>query len=281
MTSLPDIIPREPGFRFEDLPRYWHGQRPGPTALFNAVSLLFPDGEAFFIESVKAVRGRIADPKLDADVTAFIVQESIHRREHARYNALLERQGFPVRFLAKRSRMTWQRRVLSAKQQVALTAAMEHYTAVNSRLILEDPRVLAGADPTFARLWRWHALEEIEHRALGFDVYKAVASPGLRGYLTRIAMFVVASSLFTLGVLGNIGMLLKADGLFWSWRAWGGVWRFIFWSPAMLPRVTLAYLAYFKPGFHPNDHDVAGLIARARHEFEADAIPAMRPAAAE
>lgn len=277
LAAATAIIARNPQFALGANPRAWHGGDPALTAFFNGMSLLFPDGEAFFIDSVKELKPDDLSPALAADIRGFIAQESIHRREHMRYNAGLEAHGYPCEAIAKRSRMAWARRIFSPLQRLALTAAMEHYTALSSRLLLADPRLLQGAEESYRRFWRWHALEELEHRAVAFDVYRAAGPRGLRGYGLRVLMMLVATVFFTGRLFANTHALLRADGRGWSARMWGRILYFLFLRPAVVPRLILPYLGYFRPGFHPSDHDVAALIERARGDY--DAAPAAAPPA--
>ena len=49
--------------------------------------------------------------------------------------------------------------------------ALEHFTAILAHQLLGNPRHLAGADPESAALWRWHAIEEIEHKGVAYDTW--------------------------------------------------------------------------------------------------------------
>src|SRR3546814_16965350 len=55
--------------------------------------------------------------------------------------------------------------------QLAATCALEHFTATLANAILADPAHLAGADAEAQRMWRWHAIEEIEHKAVAYDTW--------------------------------------------------------------------------------------------------------------
>ncbi|MBM4204256.1 MAG: metal-dependent hydrolase [Gammaproteobacteria bacterium] len=45
-------------------PKYWFGGLPFETHFFNALSTTFPEGERFFIQSVRIHSGTIGDPGL-------------------------------------------------------------------------------------------------------------------------------------------------------------------------------------------------------------------------
>ena len=69
------IMPVRRDLRF-DLPveraKDWHGLGSHVTHFFNALSLLFPAGERFFMDSVRNYRDRIDDPVLKQQVLGFI-----------------------------------------------------------------------------------------------------------------------------------------------------------------------------------------------------------------
>src|SRR5688500_17184178 len=82
--------------------RSWHPEGLHVAHFFNALSIFFPEGEKFFIDSVRHFRDRIDSPALQRDVKGFVGQEAMHSREHRRYNAALERLGLPVEKLEEK-----------------------------------------------------------------------------------------------------------------------------------------------------------------------------------
>jgi len=243
--------------------RHWHGGDPGKTAFFDALSIMFPPGERFFIDSVKQFKDQISDPKLRQDVAGFIAQEHLHTREHVDYNRRLDRLGYRAGHLETKlsRRIKWAQSIFSAKRQLAVTCALEHFTAILANELLSDPAYLAQADPEFKRLWTWHALEETEHKAVAFDVLKSV-SGGLAGYLLRIRAMVFVTILFNLRTFNHTVSLLKTDGRALSPRTWISLLNFLFGKPGLLRRPAGAYFSYYRPGFHPWQHDNRDLIAR-------------------
>src|SRR5690349_16719467 len=169
VQSRPAITPRNIRFDFDpSLPADWHSGEPGITVFYDALSLTFPEGERFFIHSVRNFSSQVSDAALKQDVEAFTSQESIHSREHMAYNALLRARGVPVEKFDKliRTGIRLAERHLPKKALLAATCAYEHYTALFAELLLGDERVLAGAHPFYRDLWRWHAMEEEEHKAV-------------------------------------------------------------------------------------------------------------------
>src|SRR5438445_13182467 len=122
----PPIQPRNINFGLpDDLPRHWHSGDPYITGFFNGLSLMFPEGERFFVDSVRHFQDRITDPKLREEVRGFCGQEGIHGREHRRYNELLAAQGYPVAALERLVDFGLSLdRKLSPTWQLALTFAL-------------------------------------------------------------------------------------------------------------------------------------------------------------
>ena len=83
-----DIIRRDLDFNFDPslVPRDWCNGDEFTTTFMNALSLLFPEGEQFFVESVKHMQARITSPELQRRVAGFIGQEAMHGREHRAFN---------------------------------------------------------------------------------------------------------------------------------------------------------------------------------------------------
>ncbi|SER14533.1 hypothetical protein SAMN04488038_11737 [Solimonas aquatica] len=236
----------------------WHDAGVHVSHFFNAMSLFFPDGERFFIHAVRHYRDQIRDPQLQQAVTGFIGQEAMHGREHTECNEMLDRAGLPGTALQQfvyRLLERMKRRAPKA-MQLSATIALEHLTAIMANALLSDARVVSQAEPHFARLWRWHALEETEHKAVAFDVWRAVMPKTLFSYLLRIWGLIVASAIFWPLVAIFHWRLLRADPV--ARRERGGYWKMIRWqffTPGPLRRAAREWFDYFKPGFHPWDHD--------------------------
>src|SRR5690242_9767766 len=149
--------------------RLWHGGRVEATAIYNALSTTFPKGEAFFVESVRAFREG-APPKLADEIKGFTTQEAIHSREHDAFNKRASKSGYDLTKLEaqveKRLAVTRDKPPIVS---LAATMALEHFTAILAHELLADTRHLEGADEETAALWRWHAVEEIEHKGVAYD----------------------------------------------------------------------------------------------------------------
>ena len=181
-TSAPDrkVPTRRISFdeSLHDLPRHFAaGGDLIPSHLAAALSSVFPDGEDFFVRSVRHYRDRITDPDLKRQVAGFIGQEATHGREHRALNDRLAQLGYPTKTFERLTRrgLALRERVAPPISNLAATAALEHFTATFAQLLLSsaDARALFGHDE-IRNLFLWHALEEAEHKAVAFDVYKAM-----------------------------------------------------------------------------------------------------------
>ncbi len=256
----PKLEVRNLRFRTDEgeVPRHWHGGKRSVTAFFDNLSIFFPAGERFFIDAVKAHRHHVHDDRLLKDVAIFCAQEGIHSREHVRYNEMLEEQGYPaVELDAKvETILRFFRKVLPKRERLAVTCALEHFTAIMAHHVLGDPRILDGAHPVMRSLWRWHAAEEAEHRAVAFDVF--VAAGGT--YVERATMMLGTTAIFWALVLQHQRRMMKVDGTAWSPSEWGALYHYLFVDPGGMPDLWRRWLDYFRPGFHPWDHDNRDLL---------------------
>tara|TARA_R110002074_G_C12460117_1_gene659360 strand:+ start:503 stop:1366 length:864 start_codon:yes stop_codon:yes gene_type:complete len=258
MNDTTTITPRNIQFGFDKaLPLNWHSGDPATSRFYDALSLLFPSGERMFINSVRLFADRITDPQLKADIRAFTAQEAIHSREHAHYNALLTAQGIDVEGFGRLADrvVKFAERWTPNKMQLAITCAFEHYTALFAESILGDPRVMEGAHPFYRDLWRWHAMEEEEHKAVAFDVYRTVA-PGITGYLIRVYAMSIATFDFVITVpLIQFWLMAKA-GEATNLRSWARAYKHMWITPGVWRHVVFGIFDYMRPGFHPSDRAV-------------------------
>jgi predicted metal-dependent hydrolase len=250
---------RAPAQRPDDgVPKHWFFGNVFATHVANGVNMLFPAGERFFVRSVRHFEKELADPELRARVRGFYAQEGAHAREHDRYNALLESQGFDVqRFLRLYETVAYRivERISPPKLRLAATAAAEHYTAIMAENALKL-RFLDHADPRMRALLAWHAAEEIEHRDVAFDVLTAVGG----GYALRIAGMAVATTMLgTFWTLGATTLLLQDPEATLARVA--ADWRKMRASKASTyadrrPVFVTGLKSYLRPDFHPSQADV-------------------------
>ncbi len=269
------ITVRDERFNREDKPRRWWAGEPFGTAWHNALSATFPRGEAFFIEAVKAHRDG-ADPKLEAEIRAFVKQEINHTREHIAFNKLAENAGYDIKAIDKRVEellaLTKDRPAIA---NLAVTMALEHYTAMMAHEFLANPQHFKDADPEVRAMWRWHAVEEIEHKGVAFDTWNHATrdwSKWQRWKVRSLVMLSVTGRFFKNRWIDSMALLAQ-DGII-GWKARWGLLKYLIVSPGVLRRIFPAWLAYFKPGFHPWDHDDRELIGLYEGEFQDALLPA-------
>ena len=255
-TKRPPIEPRNVYFELADEHAgRWHSDNPYISHFWNGLSLMFPEGERFFMQSVARVRKQIRDPELQREIASFLSQEGIHSREHAKYNQTLGRQGYPVQVLEWVTRWALRStRVTSARWQLAITCAFEHFTATLADTVLSDPHFLEGASPELAALWRWHCAEEIEHKSVAFDVYEEL-SPGAIGYLRRVAIMAYLTANFLPYTMAHQLLLASRDRLLPDPREVRQALQYFWLRPGLIPRGLRLYLAYYRPGYRPWEHD--------------------------
>jgi uncharacterized protein len=252
------------------VPRFWNGGRRSVTSFFDNLSVFFPVGERFFITSVRAHLRHVKDPVLLREVRAFCGQEGAHGREHVRYNEMLRDAGYPVVEMEKKVErlLALVTRTTRPRWRLAATCALEHFTALLAHFLLTDPRLLADADPTMAALWRWHAAEENEHKAVAFDVYQAAGGH----YTERCAIMLAASVIFWAKVGEQQVRMMAADGTALSATEWARLARFLFVEPGGFQNLVPLYLDYFRPGFHPWDLDNRELLDAWKRELGASEV---------
>ena len=231
-----------------------------------ALSSVFPDGEDFFVRSVRHYRDRVTDPALKRQVAGFIGQEAVHGREHRVFNDRLDELGYPAKEYEKVTKvgLKIRERILPAKSNLAATAALEHFTATLAELVLtsEEIRDLMGADAV-RDLFVWHALEESEHKAVAFDVYKAVGG----GERLRVFTMNFFRFGFVLGMGLAVILSLLRDRETYRRRKLRQSWKRVKRSPIMDPALWRQLKDYNRPDFHPNDSDTTKLVEAWRTEL--------------
>lgn len=253
---------RRMDFSFTSTPKYWWSGDPFMSHFMNNLSSLFPYGEKFFVDSVRAVRQQVQDPQLQKDISAFIGQEAMHSKEHATYNEYAAAHGIDLERLELRIKvlLEWITRLSTKKHRLAATCALEHFTATMAEQLLRREDITTQMDdPKMYTLWMWHAIEENEHKAVCYDVYQAIGG----GYFTRVIVMMLTTVMF-LGVIGWFQLhLLRKDGQLFNWRSWKhGLKTLLSPRDGFFTRLIGPYLDYYRPGFHPKDHDTQTLERR-------------------
>jgi predicted metal-dependent hydrolase len=241
----------------DDTPRYWMNDDPYATQLLNAFSCIFPGGERFFMKSVLRYQSQITDARLKREVRQFCGQEAVHGQQHEAYNKWAERFGYPLEAMTKRFEERLMRRTRRQPEmiQLALTAALEHFTAVMGNALLTSPKLLERMNPEIRPLWIWHAIEEIEHKAVAYDVMIMV---GGRYHHRVIGMFLAIFGLTTSTAVLMAKLLWRDRQLF----NFGSAYTCfeLMRSSGFLGSVARGIKEYFRRDFHPWQTDDRSLL---------------------
>src|ERR1700689_5553638 len=203
-------IPRDLDVELSTVPRHWVAGNAAATAISNGINILFPHGERFFVRSVKAFVDQIDDPDLRAQIKGFFGQEGRHAHAHDRFNDVLRAQGFAIdKFLDRYQKISsWIEKHVPGKLNLAGTAASEHFTAILADGAFSKG-ILDALDPRMQQLLAWHAAEEIEHKAVAFDVLRAIDP----SYAVRIAGLVYSTTMLAGFWFWATTMLLRQEQL--------------------------------------------------------------------
>jgi len=238
----------------QELPQHWNDNSPFKTHFLNALSVTFPDGERFFIDSIKAFKDRIDNTEQLAEIQEFIKQENWHRHLHIQYNEWLERNGLPAKEIETEMGNFWNslHKRFRPETCLAVTICVEHITAVNAELFLSYRTTLKRMHPHFEQVWRWHGIEEIEHKAIAMDVYNAI---NVSTWRRRLAMCFVLVY-YTYFMSKNTIRFLHADKQLWKWQTLKDAWSLMFDKQSGLIRCSTKHMWNFmRADWHPNQTD--------------------------
>ncbi|MFT3925803.1 MAG: metal-dependent hydrolase [Myxococcales bacterium] len=252
---------RKMEFEFESrgFERRWHSDSTFISGFWNALSSAFPAGERFFIDAANSVRDRIDDPVLREELSEFLRQESHHIVQHKKFNRMVAEQGFDMKTYEARYAIPLQAAAAQLKpmQKMAVTVALEHFTAVFAHQVLTNPAVIGGADPCVLALWSWHFMEELEHKATCFEAYERLGG----SYVTRVKAAGPAWQLYLLLAVRSALSMLREDGRSLDPREYArGLW-YLFGPSGFVTSMIPGLLDYFRPDFHPWQFDDSNLIA--------------------
>lgn len=267
---------RKMNFDFNDVPEYWMSGSPGLTHFLTALSALFPAGERFFIDSVRAVRDHPAikdNEQLQKEIRAFIGQEAMHTHEHIAFNASAQKYGHDVARLEQYTDNVIQMSrklnkkvfgLFGVKQEMLDlmgTTALEHFTATIASQLLQNENIQAlMGDSTMSYMWFWHAIEENEHKAVAYDVFEGIFGRGIKSYLARTSTLTIYMAVLFLVQSYFVAFLLAKDKQL-NLRALKDIYTYAY-SPSkgIITGMAKEMRLYFKFGFHPNDLDTKALL---------------------
>lgn len=254
-----EIPVRRMDFEFDDaIPELWFGGDPVRTMLLTGLSCTFPEGERMFMRSVRHFQDRIKNPTLQKQVKAFIGQEAHHGKEHQAFNDMMARKGLPIADIENMVKVGLSREEswFSPERMLAKTCALEHFTAMFAEMLLEHPELIEDMDERLKPLWMWHAVEESEHKAIAFDVYKEQVDD----YWVRASEMALTTVLFSFfSTLYMTRLLVTSEAAKTSRFSFvegaKGIWK----QREIFAKLGKHYLAYYRQDFHPSQKDSAFL----------------------
>ncbi|MCO5233703.1 MAG: metal-dependent hydrolase [Chitinophagales bacterium] len=273
-----NIKVRNVKFEFSDVPKHWILNNPFATHFVNSMHVVFPEGEKFFVRSVKRFEKEVKDQQLKSDIKGFCGQEGIHAREHQRFWDVMNEQGLnPEKFARFLNTYMFKKKYsveglivnslnqiaprLGDKMALSITTGLEHYTAIIAKAVFEEP-ILSNKNiaPQLLELLHWHACEEIEHKAVCFDVLKEIDDD----YILRVTGMLIASLL----LFGNLGIgtayFLWNDKDLNRDKLKGQASEFK--NSILLNKIGRGFTEnlkkYFDRNFHPNDIDETEIVRR-------------------
>ena len=251
----------------QELPRYYFDNSPFKTHLLNALSVTFPYGERFFIDSVKNYQDKVVDLEHREAITVFIKQENWHRYAHQQYNKWLETIGLPADRLESlaNTKLEYCKGKFGPLGQIIVTVCMEHITAIFAEWTLNNPEILKSMHPHFQDLWRWHAIEELEHKCVAMDTFNAIGGYAkITGYHRQRTIMVIVTLYFIFNISRSTIILFKTDKQLWRWRTFKDAANLLFNKQNGLIRfLAKHWFDFMRKNFNPNQHATDKLIINA------------------
>lgn len=274
-TRLSASFPvRRMDYNFENTPKYWCANDPAMTHYFTGLSTLFPEGESYFVRSVRALREHAKlNEALDREISAFIGQEAMHSKEHHAFHISAQQHGLNPESLEKITGIVLKglEKVFSKKWNLLVTVGLEHYTAVLVVSMMETVNEYM-TDKTIRDLWLWHSVEETEHKAVAFDLYEYLYGNGLNAYLPRVTIFTLSLILITgLSTIYQI-VLMKRDKQLSNLKTWQNFFNF---AAKQYKTFIPKFFEYYRYDFHPNQTNEKNLVVTTKIKLEIKDTPAL------
>ena len=236
--------------------RHWCAGDAFLTAWFNALSMSFPVGEQFFIDSVRNGFKSLPPERqasFQTEVQGFVGQEATHRRIHSLFNQHLQDQGLDNAWERRAAKRLARMGNVDPRHPLGVTAANEHFTALFAEWLLARPQLFDGSEPRLKAMWLWHSAEEAEHKNTAFDLYQALG--GSLEWRSRWMKRV--TWIFLIDTLRQTVNNLQHDGTLWRWSTWSSGWRHLMGSQGLLRQSYRPWRQYFRADFHPDQHTTA------------------------
>ncbi|MEM7184408.1 MAG: metal-dependent hydrolase [Spirochaetota bacterium] len=247
------ITVRKPGFTFpHGIEKYWVDGNAFKSCFGNAFTLLFPAAEKYFVRTSKKFLPGQEKPELRKAALAFIGQETQHANQHQKYWENMQEQGYSIEPITNLldNVLGLAETYLSDEEQLALVAGLEHYTALMAEILLKND-ALATAEPKVRDLFEWHCVEELEHKAVAYDLLQNTN----HNYFLRTYIMIYATILFVFLSTSAILILAAQDNLLFKFSFWKEAVNVLFLKEKLFPQSLEIFLEYFDPTFHPNNRN--------------------------
>lgn len=258
--SMITIVPRRVKFEFDDFDSpFYYDDNCCISAMWVALSATFPAGEGEFIKSVRLFEDQITDPKLSQEVKGFVHQEAHHSLQHKQVNKMFDELGYDTAALNSFfiDKLAEREQQWTAERRLARTVCAEHVTSVMAHHALTHPEHMANFPASFRNLFLWHAIEEIEHKSVAFDVYAQCVNDKK---LLHKEFRIFTRFEFPFNVYMSSRFLLKKMGRKATWKERFGLRRSLYGKGGLISDMRPLYKSFLNDGFHPWDHDDSDLV---------------------
>ena len=255
------IVVRKIETDFSSTPRHWFGNNTYLSHFVNSLSLVFPEGERMFVRSVKHFQKLVKDSGLKRDIAAFIGQEMMHGDTHEEFNNWVTEEALDVRDLISRTDERIRKSAdflleKSPQSALAFTVALEHLTSIIANSYLSKRNFVDKMHPSVAPILVWHAIEEIEHKSVAFDVY--VAAGG--GYFRRVLWLAIAAIVLQFSVAQLMFAMLWRDKQLTQFKAGIEFIAMMYGRRGLVTALLPSYFLAFLPSFHPSQIDEKAML---------------------
>lgn len=230
----------------KNINKYWFDDNPSLTHFMSALSVLFPDGERFFMKSMNAYRNQLPDYFID-ELNEFCLQEANHGRVHNKLNSLLDSKNLLKLEKNTKRALELASKILNKKQQLALTICLEHITMLMGEQLMNRHDLTIRMESDAKDIWLYHSAEEVEHGHVAFNIYKYVNG----NYITRAVLMPPATIALIYIILMNWKYIMKKDKKGYK-NIFSTVYTLIG-KDGFITNMIPEYLKWFKPNYHPSE----------------------------
>lgn len=256
-TTPIELVFPLPDFDFKNCSaRYWNDKSEAKSHFWNALSSLLPNAEFCAIVGIITIIPTIGDEKLKIETTQFCKQESTHGNTHTNFNAQHLHTNYPY----LKNIESWERKMFmffhkhfSRKAYLSLFVAIEHLTAAFSHHGLGNPLYwFSNCDPTMFKLWEWHAVEELAHKSVCYDIHRYI---GGNYFSKTIGMATLLIFIILPGMTMRLTYFFFKDGILFNPAKHLDLLFYLLGQHGVITRIFRDFIKYFNPNYQPWDTD--------------------------